>query len=295
MPLQAQPRGGHGKCRSVAHEEGPRGHEDSCLVERFFHRHDHRREALGRAKKDLERAETQVKVGVKKIFSDGCLDDVEYCKQVLLDNPSWVPFLLKLPREGTFADIATIEANENAKKERVAKWGGSKIGGRIKCLNNAKPSLRHAFLAEVNPLIVHNAEDELCKQPTTTQLTAARISTLCRPRQSAASRECTSALPYGCTGDWVVASIACSQGGERGRNISEPGTGGRTTSRSSRPWRRTGLRFRGVTMWSGRSTTCTTPTRLCALIRWKVARCLSTIMCGATCLHLMPSRRVRTS
>ena len=78
-------------------------------------------------KKDLDRAETQLKIGLKKIFSDGCLNGVECCKQQLLDNPTWVPFLLKLFRNGPFAKMASIEAQEAAELERAQKWGGAKI------------------------------------------------------------------------------------------------------------------------------------------------------------------------
>ena len=116
-------------------------------------------------KKDLDRAETQFKTGLKKIFSDGCLDDVEFCKQQLLDNPTWVAWAVtcKLFRNGSFAKMASIEALEAAELERAQKWGGAKVKG-LKCLNIAKPSLRDAFLNEVNPAIVQNAQDDAAKQ-----------------------------------------------------------------------------------------------------------------------------------
>ena len=115
--------------------------------------------------KDLDRAETQFKTGLKKIFGDGCLDDVEFCKQQLLDNPTWVAWAVscQLFRKGYFAKMASIEALEAAELERAQKLGGAEVKG-LKCLNIAKPSLRGAFLNEVNPAIVQNAQDDAAKQ-----------------------------------------------------------------------------------------------------------------------------------
>ena len=91
----------------------------------------------------MDKAETQFKTGLKKIFGDGCLDDVEFCKQQLLDNPTWVAWTVtcKLFRNGSFAKMASIEALEASKENIAAVTRGRRVDALAKQLQEGNSGL----------------------------------------------------------------------------------------------------------------------------------------------------------